>query len=109
MPHFMREHVHVARRAVEAGEYERSFIIGQGGHISRRGLIRLIIEIHELVFEHKIDKFARLFAHFVIHRFCLFYEIGTITYGNGVSVLKEEFFVIASDFIHADSLRLRFI
>ncbi len=57
---FMREHINICRSSVEVGKNERRFISRNIRAISAPGLSFFCNKVHELIFQHEVEKFCCL-------------------------------------------------
>ena len=89
MAQFVRQHLHIENRVVEAGEHERRFQAGQTRHIAGGGLARLVLQIHQLVVDHEIDEFSRFRADLVVHLLRSLDHEGVVARRLGVAVWEH--------------------
>ena len=94
---FVRQHLHIENRVVEAGEHERRF---------QAGLARLVLQIHQLVVDHEIDEFSRFRADLVVHLLRSLDHEGVVARRLGVAVREHQLFVVAHDVVEAETLCL---
>ena len=62
MAGLVRQHIHIARRAVEIGKDERQLVIRQAGAVAAGRLARFCQHVEQLVFKHLVNKGAGLGA-----------------------------------------------
>ena len=105
----MRQHLHIKDRVVEAGEYKRRFQARQTRHVARGGLARLVLQIHQLMVDHEVDKFAGFRADLVVHLLRGLDHERVVTRRLSVAIRKYHLFVVPHDVINAKALGLRVI
>ena len=106
VPQLVGHDLHIKDGMVEAGEHKGRLEAGQAGHVAGGGLARLILQVHHLVLNHKVDEFAGLRADLVVHFLRSLYHEGVIARRFGVAVREYHLFIIPHDMIDAETLSL---
>ena len=103
------QHLHVEDRVVEAGEHEGRLQAGQAGHVARGRLARLVLQVHQLMVDHEVDKFAGLRTDLVVHLLRGPDHEGVIARRLGVAIREHHLLVVPHDMVDAKASGLRVI
>ena len=105
----MRQHVHIARRAVEIGEDKGHAVGGQFRAVSAGRLAGAGEHVKQFVTEQHVGKPGGLLAHFGVHFTPRRKDFIRRALGLCVAVGKHQRVVPQHDFVHADAPSLRLV
>ena len=103
------ENLHIEDSVVEAAKHEGCAVFWQVGHVAGVCLAGLVGEVHKLVVDHKVDKFAGFGAEVVVHLLRLFDHVILVADRLRIAVREDEFLVVRHKTVYAYALCLRLI